>query len=275
MKRPSIFDYLDYRSFLRDMFLFRKEKDSYFSYRFFSGKAGFSSPNFLKLVIDGKRNLGNGSIAKMAKGFGLKKQEQEYFENLVLMNQAENHDEKNRYYQKMISIKGIRPGKAIDKAQYEYFSKWYYPVIRELVIFGDRRHTPVQIARILEPAITAKEAERALKLLTKLGFIQQDDNGQWQQCDRVMTTGPEVKSLIIANFHREMIRLATDAIERFPADQRDITSLTLSVNQNQMEEIKKRIADFRQDMLQLACADQDEDQVIQINIQAFPMTRKH
>ena len=80
MKRPVIFDYLDYRAFLKDMFCFRKWKDKHFSYRYFAGKSGFASPNYLKLVIDGDRNLTNGSIAKIAKGFKLKKQEREYFE---------------------------------------------------------------------------------------------------------------------------------------------------------------------------------------------------
>ena len=101
MKYPVIFDYLDYRAFLRDMFKYRKQQAKHFSYRFFARKSGFKSPNFLKLVTDGDRNLSYESITKVAKGFSLKKQEQEYFEYLVLMNQAGTHDEKNRYYIKM------------------------------------------------------------------------------------------------------------------------------------------------------------------------------
>ena len=50
MDRPSVYDYLDYRSYLADMFHYRKHKAGRFSYRYFSGKAGFASPNFLKLV---------------------------------------------------------------------------------------------------------------------------------------------------------------------------------------------------------------------------------
>jgi len=274
MKRPVIFDYLDYRVFLKDMFCFRKWKDKYFSYRYFAGKSGFASPNYLKLVIDGDRNLTNGSIAKIAKGFKLKKQEREYFENLVFMNQAEDHEERDHYYRKMMSAKGYGHIQKLEKASYEYFSKWYYPVIREVVLFGSRRHTPLQIATLLKPNIKPKEAEKALKLLVELGLIQKNDDGCWEQCEKVVSTGPEVKSLVIANFHREMMQLAAKSIDQFPARQRDISAVTISTKNENMEEIKKRIAIFREDILELACSDSNDDQVIQINIQAFPLTSR-
>ena len=274
MKRPVIFDCLDYRAFLKDMFCFRKWKDKHFSYRYFAGKSGFASPNYLKLVIDGDRNLTNGSIAKIAKGFKLKKQEREYFENLVFMNQAQDHEERDRYYRKMMSAKGYGRVQKLEKASYDYFSKWYYPVIREIIQLGNRRHTPLKIASLLEPNIKPKEAEKALKLLGELGLIRKDEDGCWEQCDKVVSTGPEVKSLVIANFHREMMKLGAKSIDRFPADQRDISGVTISTKKENMEEIKKKIAAFREEILELACSDNDDDQVVQINIQAFPLTRQ-
>ena len=77
MEYPIVYDYSDYRAFLKDMYLFRKQHTKYFSYRAFANKAGFAAPNFLKLVTSGQRNLTNESIAKVAKGFGLKKRERE------------------------------------------------------------------------------------------------------------------------------------------------------------------------------------------------------
>ena len=265
---------MDYRAFLNDMFQFRKQKDSYFSYRYFSNKAGFSSPNFIKLVIDGKRNLTNESIAKVAKGFGFSKQERESFEALVFMNQAKDHEEKNYYLKKVMSIKGYNNVRKLEKKSYEYFSKWYNLAIREIIMFGGRNYTPEQIAEILNPKITAREAEKALNLLVELGLIRKDKDGLWEQSDPALTTGPEVQSLSIANLHREMLRLATESIERYPANERDITALTLRVNGAGMEELKRRIAEFRKELLESALVEEDTDQVIQVNIQAFPLTYK-
>ena len=118
MNRPCIFDYMDFRKFLKDMFAFKKETISSYSYRYFSRMAGFSSPNFLKLVIEGQRNLTNTSVAGIAKGFKLKKPEREFFENLVFMNQAKDHAEQDHYYRKMIAAKSHGKIKTIETAQY-------------------------------------------------------------------------------------------------------------------------------------------------------------
>jgi uncharacterized protein (TIGR02147 family) len=271
--RPSIFEYLDYRAFLRDMFAYRKQMKRQFSHRFFARESGFASPNFLKLVMDGQRNLTVESIGKIAKGFRLNKGEREFLENLVFMNQAATHDQRNHYYQKMMRLKGFTDIQPLEKASYEYFSNWYCPVIREVVLFGDRFHTPDTIAALLDPPITPKEAEKSLDLLMDLGLIRRDAHGRWEQKDRAVTTGPEVRSLVVANFHREMLRLAEESIERHPSEHRDITSVTLSVNRDKMAEIKEKTAAFRKDLLEMACADDDADQVIQVNIQAFPLTK--
>ena len=172
MKRPLVYDYLDYRAFLADMYQFRKQCGVHFSYRWFSQKSGFSSPNYLQLVINGKRNLTNTSIAKIAKGFGLKRREREFFENLVFMNQADTGEEKNHYYLKMLSVTQKNNVRTLEEDQYEYFSKWYYPAVREIVGCENADITPEGIAARLEPAITAQEVRSALKLLHRLKLVK-------------------------------------------------------------------------------------------------------
>lgn len=272
-EKPNIFDYLDYRSFLCDTFNYKKQKNHHFSYRVFAGKAGFSSPNFLKLVITGQRNLTNESIGKIAKGFNLNKQEREFFENLVFLNQASSYDEKDHYYNKMMSINGYLKSHKLDKSSYIYFSKWYYPAIREIAGFKDRNITPEEIAKLLSPSITVKEVEKALKLLQELGLLRKDKDGLWEQPDKIVMTEPEVKSLVIANYHKEMMKMGMEAIELYPSHERDISAVILSVKKGRIKELKERIIAFRKELLKLACEDEESDQVIQINFQAFPLTK--
>jgi len=270
--RPAIFEYLDYRSYLKDMFAFRKARDAYFSYRYFSKKAGFASPNFLKLVVDGKRNLSNDSIGKVARGFALKKPEREFLENLVFMNQAGNHEDRDYYYRRMISARGYRKVHKLAGDSYDYFSRWYLPVVREIVAMGNGYLTPTQIGALLKPKITAKEAEAALKLLARLKLISKGPDSNWQSCHRNVTTGPEIKSLTVANFHREMLKLAAATIDRFKAAERDISGLTLSIERKRFSEIKSRVVEFRKELLALAGDENEPDQVVQVNIQLFPLT---
>lgn len=273
MNRPNVYDYLDYRSYLIDMFHYRKAQTSHFSYRYFSSKAGFASPNFLQLVVNGQRNLTNASIAKVAKGFALKKKEREFFEYLVFMNQATVHDEKNHYYRKMISMVGYKSIATIEKDQYEYFSKWYYPVIRELLPFDEDGATPEMIAAKLNPRITPKQAESALQLLKKLNLIKQNPRGGWEQVHRDISTGPEIRSMAAANFHKEMLELSMASIDRFPASQRDISGLTLSIRRKNIKEMKTRLASFRRELMELASIEDKPDMVVQINIQLFPLMK--
>jgi len=274
MDKPSVFKYLDFRCFLRDMFSYGKERRSSFSHRSFAQKAGFSSPSFLQLVMTGKRNLTSGSISKIAAGFSLSKREHDYFELLVFMNQAKAHEERNRYYKKMMSMKGGGETKKLAEAQYEYYSNWFYPVIREVVAWGNAQWTPEKVAAALNPRIKPKEAEKALELLQKLKMIKLDKEGRWKQTDTKVTTGPEVKSLVLRNYHKEMIKLASESIERHPATERDITSVTVSVSSKTVAEIKDNIAAVRKKILDLAANDQNPDKVIQINIQIFPLAHR-
>ena len=257
------------------MYTYRKHKDDFFSYRYFSGKAGFASPNFLKLVIEGQRNHTNTSIAKVAKGFGLKKEERRFFEDLVFMNQAKGHEEKTYYLKRMMSIKGYLKIRKLEKQSYDYFSHWFNPVIREVVMFGEQDFSAETISPLLIPDVSVAEVKKALGLLQELGLIKQTTQGRWEQADSVISTGPEVKSLAVADYHRQAIKLGAGAIERFPAQERDVSALTLRVNSSSIQEIKQRIARFRRELLAFALEEESPDQVLQVNFQAFPLTKRY
>lgn len=271
---PVIYDYLDYRQFLGDLIAFKKHQNKNFSYRFWARNCGFSSPNFIKLVVEGKRNLSPESIAKISDGFSLDSRECDFFENMVLMNQASSHRIKDRYYQKMMSARQYSRSHRIEKESYEYFSKWYYPAVREIIGLQNAGQSSEKIAAQLTPAITPREADKALKLLDSLSLIKKNEEDVYVQSEKTLTTGPEVRSLVIANYHREMIRLAGESLERFSPDERNVTSLTLSVSHAKVKEIIDCVAELRQNLLRIASSDEDADQVIQVNFQIFPLSRQ-
>ena len=273
MKRPIVFDYVEYRAFLADMYNYMKLTKKCFSYRFFAKKAGFTSPNFLKLVIDNKRNLTHHSIPKIARGFDLKVTERNFFENLVSMNQADTHEEKDHYYNKMISLRHHKDGHFLEKEKYEYFSKWYYPVVREIITFNSRKLSTEQIAMLLSPAIAVKEVENAVNLLLKLDLVEKDSNGCWKQTNTTITTGPEVRSVIATNFHKAMMKLAVESIDRYPPEMRDISALILSVRRDALPRLKKLLVAFRQELIDMATAETNPDMVVEINMQLFPTSK--
>src|SRR5262245_22843026 len=96
-----LFQYFDYRDFLRDRYRVLKARRR-FSYRLFARRAGFRSSNIFKLVMEGRRNLTEKSSRMFAKGLRLNRSEGEYFRELVLFNQAATHEEKNERYRQLL-----------------------------------------------------------------------------------------------------------------------------------------------------------------------------
>ena len=47
----SVFDYLDYRTFLKDYYDEQKERHFYFSYRYFGSKTGIDPSYLLKIIL--------------------------------------------------------------------------------------------------------------------------------------------------------------------------------------------------------------------------------
>src|SRR5258706_16181048 len=92
----SVYDFLDYRAYLRAYYEAAKRTRPSFSFRLFSKLAGLRSPNFLKLVIDGERNLGADSVGRFNQALGLEGADAEFFADLVAFGQEQTLADKNR-----------------------------------------------------------------------------------------------------------------------------------------------------------------------------------
>ena len=266
----DVFRYLDYRAFLSDHYRARKARG--FSYRRFSAAAGVSSPNYLKLVMEGQRNLTPAMAERFASACRLDGEAADYFVELVRFNQAREDSERNAAYQRLAGFQRYRRAQKLELAHAAYCANWYMPAIRELIASPDFVEDPAWIAERLLPPITARQAARALKLLLELGLVRRGEGGCLEQTNVVVSTGAQTTSLHIGNYHRGMLERAADAIEQIPAERRDVSSLTLRVRESSLADLKTRLARFRRELLDFEEGEAEGDQVVQINLQLFPLT---
>jgi len=271
--KPDIFSYVNYRQYLQDYYDAAKRSSQVFSFRYFARKAGYASPNFLKLVINGDRNLGPESIGKFAKALGLNPEEKRFFESLVIFDQAKSQSEKTEAFERVTASRRFRQARRIDSAAFEYLSHWYYPAIREMAGRSDFRPDARWIATQLLPSIKVSEAQRALDLLFELGLLFRDAEGQVSRGEASLTTGHEVHTLAVAAFHRQMLDRASESIELVPREVRDISALTICIEAETIADVKERIHNLREHLLDRCDRDQDPSCVYQLNIQFFPLTR--
>lgn len=272
MKKVSPFTFVDYRAFLRSWYA-QAKKEGQISLRAFSKKAGFTSPNYLKMVMDGDRNLSEEGLAKFALALEFNKQEEEFFKNLVRFTQAKSHEEKDRFYQTLLQSKKFNQFKPIEKEHYEYYSAWYHPVIRELVLSYDRLPSYEELAEQLNPAITPQKAKKSVELLERMGLIRQEENSRWVQATPVVTSGGESDSVVLLNYHQNVLDLAQHHLTATSQEERDVSALTLGITQNQLPEIKRMIQEFRRSILKMVSATHQPEQVVLLTMQLMPVTQ--
>jgi uncharacterized protein (TIGR02147 family) len=269
---PSIFKYIDYRKFLSDYYSFKKKTSSAFSYRYFSAKAGFGSPVFLKLVIEGKRNLSRASIEKFCKALQLTKKEALYFKNLALFDQAKTADEKQEHYAVLRSIENTVIEKVLEADQYDYFENWYNVVIRELITLFDFRDDYDLLGRSVYPPIAPVQAEKSAELLKRLNLIREKKDGTYEQTDFAITTSGEIGLLAVRRFNQEMVALAARTIDRLPRDKRNVSGITIGISPSMYNIICSEIAAFKDRVVSLVNRDEERSRVFQLNVQLFPMS---
>jgi uncharacterized protein (TIGR02147 family) len=267
----EIYEYLNYRKFLKDAYLERKAEDGTFTHASISKLAGLSSTGFFSWVLSGKRNISPKLAKKFAQVFNLKRPEAEYFELLVNYDQAGDHEEKNRFFRKIISHKKSRID-ILSPDHYAYFSNWYIPVIRELIALKPFKDDFKKMAWALKPRITPDQTRKAVALLLKMGLIFKNRQGYYQHVDKTIATGDEWKSVVITNYQNAMMELGADALKNTHKSERDISTLTLSCSEELFETYLMKLQELRREFLNLARQDREPNKVFQVNFQLFPLT---
>ncbi len=268
----TIFEYLEYREFLKDLIVDRRARD--ISVRALSQRAGFKSPNYLQLIAEGKRNLSPASLAKLADYLKFKGAEREFFENLVLMNQAASAEQQRYYSERLMASRRFIALRHLEHDQYEYFTKWYYAAVRELVLLPGFKDDAEWIARTLVPNVTIRQAADAMALLKRLELVRVGRGGRVTQTDRDIGTPPQIAGAAAFHFHREMLERAQQSIDAFAADEREISALTIAVSEEEFRKARRRLREFRSKLHADLGRDGNAGRVYQLNMQFFPLSQE-
>ena len=265
-----IVEYQDYHLLIKDYYEERK-RTSYFSWREFAKVAGFTSPTYLRLVSEGKSNLSRVKIDRMVNALGLTDYEVDYFKAMVNYGNAKDGESKAAYLKQMQKIALEYKVRVVDKEAVEYFDGWKNPVIRELAPMMPGA-TPGTMAKMCCNEISAAEVSSSLEFLTKAGFLKKDSDGAFHQTEKNVTASKEGLVYAVHALQKKMAGLGAESIERFDAETRSVSGITLSVDRNAYERIAREIDDFRKRIIAIASDTEDADQIYQMNLQFFPMT---
>lgn len=275
-KKIAIKDYLDFREYLKKVIAFLEQSGNPVTNRSFAEAVGIHSSSWLTSVLNGDKGISGKTVAAISAFLKHDTWEKAYFKLLVDFNQAKTVEKRNQTFillRQHLLQKGYPALYVLQPDQYEFYSKWYFTAVRSLIGMMPLKDEYTLIGRMLSPSITAVQAKKAVKLLTKLGLVYKNERGFYELTGKAITTGPDVKSLLVANFQRETMRLGIEAIDRYPQAERDVSTMSVGISAEGLKKISVLLADCRKAIADVAGNDPGADRVYQISFQAFPLSK--
>ena len=268
----KIFNYFDYREFLRNDLEERKRKSPGFSLRSLAMKLGLS-PSTLIRIFNGKRNLSHKLIPGFIKYLGLRSREAEYFTRLVSFCQAKTEKLRIGEYDELVNL---RSGKTriTSGAKYTVYNEWYYTAVRELLRFYPFRGNFLELSRMTYPPITVHEAKRAVDILVQLGFIDRDGDTYIVR-DENISTGELWHGTAIERFHRNTLAKAIEGLDTIDRKDRDYSTMTMCCSPEGYKKVRILLRETRRELTRIEESDLKRNRVYQVNIQLFPMSKEY
>lgn len=269
---PNIFSYTDFRLYLDDYQRARFTIDRSFSRSALCRMLGLpNSRSFFRSVINGQK-ISRTFVDRFIRILELDSDEAKYFGVLVKFNQAETIEEREMYFDQLISLNRT-PMKVLTRGSYEYYRKGYNSIIRALLAIHDFSDNYRQLAKMVFPPITEKNARDSIRLLKKLELIRKNDKGFYKPTDKSISTPPLVKDEIVKQFQLQCLEMAKLALLKNNLDPQSITTNILYVSEEALKHITDRIERLRSEVRAIAFKDTiPADRVYQLDILLFPNT---
>jgi uncharacterized protein (TIGR02147 family) len=275
-KPPNIFAAHDYRLFLKDWIAFLESDRDGFSMRSLARLAKVSV-GYLPMVLAGHRSLSKTMLDRIAPHLGLKANELVQLENLREVAEAASHQSKAVALEKLQNSKSYRALNPQEFATYRYLSHWYIVAIRELATLEGFKLEAKWIQERLREKVPLAEIENAIQFLSLNGFIR-SENGRTALEDKNIQCMGGVFKLALGSFHKQMLALASDAIDSVPSDERYLLGHTLVISADDLPKVKKILDDTLKKIEKLKNRDQrissaETGLIFHIELTAIPLTR--
>ena len=171
---------------------------------------------------------------------------------------------------KAVLLRDVKKHVLQDK-EIKYLSDWWTPVIRALIEVNQGKVDVKTIAESLEPAIGEEKVQESIDLLKDLGFIQDLGNGHVKIADSHINISGEERAQAIRAFQAAVMQIGARSLQTIAPEDRDISTLTMAVDQQGFEEIKSMIQEFRKDVQIRVDKCGKPTRVLQMNLALFPV----
>lgn len=281
---PDVSQYVDYRKFLSDYYEYKRKTESSglraYSYSVFSASADIRSPNYLKLVIEGQRNLSEQMAVKFAKAMKLNKSQAEEFCLLVAYGQETEPQRRAQHLRTLSEFRyrnQIKFGEINSKAT-DLLPSWLTWVLYHLVDQRDVEFTPEKIRNLIRTQTNSEEIRRSLERLLEAGLLERNaDNGKIQKGKELVDDPQNVPPALIKKLQTELLYLGMESLFVDSPEDREFGSMTVSMTEEEFNRFKFELRQLRKKWARDISTNRvgsKGEQVYQFNVQLFPITDK-
>ena len=281
---PSLGAFTDYRAYLKEFYEFKRAQTRSdrrpYSYATFAASADIRSPNYLKLIIDGARNLSPEMAKKFAKALGFNKEETEEFCALVEYSQAVEPLERNRRLKVLSDLRVRRQLKSgeINLETWEKVPGWVTWVLYALTDQEGVKFEVDDLYDLMRGKARPEEIRRSLeRLLTSGELVRDAETGSVTKGREIMSGSENVPVALVRKLQAELIYLGLESLFRDQTQDREIGAQTMALTEDEFEVLKFELRQFRKRWakdVSVARTVSKGSRVFQLNIQLFPVTGK-
>lgn len=283
VREPVIGAYTDFRQYLRDFYDYKlhlhKNSFSTYSYKTFSAAADIKSPNYLKLIIEGGRNLSQETARKFARALGLDREGADEFLLLVEYGQAFDPLERNRHLKALNEFrvrKRIKSGE-LGSASTKTAPQWVSWVIHAMADQKNVDFSVESLRNLLQGKVSADDIRRSMQQLLDRGALQLDVETGKIKKGVAPPAQEEIPQDMIRKIQSELMYLGMEALLNGKSHEREIGTLTVCLTEAEFEKIKFELRHMRKRIFKDALVSREQgpgDRVYQLNIQMYPLTKK-
>lgn len=270
---PTIFAYTDYRKYLVDWMDAKQAQERKFNRSEMHRRLGLpNTRSYLSDVLSGK-DVSATFVERFVTALELSGEEARFFRVLVRFNQSTSPEERELAFDQLVSLNRT-PRTVLDPRHYRYYRNWWNGAVRALLAIHDIGDEPRKLANLVQPAITEAQAKESLALLKELELVAKDERGFWKPTQHTLTTGEGARGELVRQLQVQQLGLVQTAAMRPGHQGQVVATNTISVSDNGLDMIRKRLERFRSEIRSIVHKDSEPaSRVHLVSLAIVPLTR--
>ena len=265
---PQVLSYQSANQFLKDYFTARKKSERNFSYEVWAAELGFNTRTYIKLIVEGQRNITNEFVESLSRKLKFSEREKLHFSILAQIgaNKLEKMNEalKNMFFE-TFSVDSQR--RIMDEK--DFISSLVVPLVQLLVASEDFVATPKSMQKILN--IDENIIQQTLELLENLNIIENQGEKGW--VSKVNTFNVKKDHEALKEFHGNTLNEAADKLQTEDIFKK-FRSIYFSIESERLAELSEDMENFLRKIRNKYSTDQlmQGKELVKINLQSYSLS---